>query len=120
MTAILTLKQALDDANPVNIAGALAQIKLGTLLTPVEEVVSQLTSPTMQLPAYLLVQAIQVRTGDAAAGPRILGGATATPSATVVAIDPVTQIATFNDNVLTVWVTYIPAPDKALTAAFAE
>jgi hypothetical protein len=120
MTAILTLKQALDDANPVNIADALAQVKLGTLLTPVTVTVSQTSAAAMQLPAYLFLQSIQVLTGTAAAGARIKGAATATPSTTVVAIDPATQIATFEAAVLTVSVTYIPAPDKLLTAAFAE
>jgi hypothetical protein len=122
MTAILTLKQALDDANPANLADALAKVKIGTLLTPVTATVTiSPANASITLPAYLAIQSIQVTgVGTGALGARFLGGLTATPSATVVRIAPLTGIATFEGTVTDVEVTYLPAPDTALTAAFAE
>lgn len=126
-TEVETIKKALNQADPNKLPDAVRRIELGDMLTAVEETIA--VSPaatTLNLESLssvekgaLLVQSVEVLAGAAAAGVRIIGPSTATPSATVVRLSTDGKTLTFEANVTSVRVRFLPAPAVVTSTAFA-
>ena len=134
--AAFTLKDALDAANPSQIADALRTIKLGTMLTPIQETITlssvrnhiHLLTDSVAKKAALQVLACRVSdvTGGAGAvGARVIADAAATPAAPgatgpgIVTLSTDGDIITFEGTILAAVVWWLPLPDKALTVDYA-
>jgi hypothetical protein len=128
VTEVETIKKALNQADPNKVADAIRKIAMGDMLDVVEETIA--VSPaaaTLNLEALssvergaLVVQSVEVLAGAAAAGVRIIGPSTATPSATVVRLSTDGKTLTFEANVTSVRVRFVPAPAESLDSAFAS
>jgi hypothetical protein len=125
-TSVETLKMALNEANPNKLADALAQVKLGTILDPVQP--GEVTFATVQDhvdldPPALMVQSCRVTDtsgGTGATGIRAIGDSACTPSATLAKLSGSGALITFEGTVKKVIVTYLARPTKALSEEFAE
>jgi hypothetical protein len=123
VTANQTLAGALDEANPNKIADALQKVKLGSLLTPTTETISQASSVNVALgsPA-LLVSGVRVTGGTALAGVYKVtdSGGTEVDSATlgVATISDDGTTLTFAAAVTDCVVQYIPRSNVDVTSDF--
>ena len=135
-TAVYTLQKALDAANPSQIADALREIGLGTMLTPIKETITLgsvrnhihlLSDSSAKLAAQqiLMCRVSDVTGGAGAVGVRVIGDASATPAdpgATgpgIASLSADGDIITFEGTVLAVVVWWLPVPKIATTAHFA-
>lgn len=123
-TKTLTLKDALNQANPNEVADALAKVDLGTMFTVNHETITIPSGTTLNLltqstakVAAQFVQAVRVVTGTAT-GVRIIGDAGATPSATVCALSADGTTITFEAAVTVVAVVWSAKPATDLTTIF--
>jgi expansin (peptidoglycan-binding protein) len=100
---------------------------MGTLLDPIEETVDisaaaattiNLATQSAALKGALLVQSVEVLTGAAAAGSRIVVPSTDAASTTEVVLSADGTTLTFEANVETVRVRWIAASKTALTTDF--
>jgi hypothetical protein len=132
--AAFTLKDALDAANPSQIASALRKIKLGTMLTPIQETI---TLGTVRNHIHLLTDSVakkaalqilscrvsDVTGGAGAVGARVVADATpAAPGASgpgIVTLSADGDIITFEGTILAAVVWWLPMPDHALTVDYA-
>ena len=103
-----SLKDALDQANPNQVADALQKTKLGTMLTPLKKTFSALSaSLTHDLTdvahgsglAALSIVTLRVTAGAAAAGARFVTDAGGTASATVALLSDDGKTLTFEGTV---------------------
>jgi len=134
-TADYTVKNALDDAEPNQIADALRKVALGTVLTPIIETITlasvrnhvHLLTDTVAKKAALVVQAVEVTNvagGAADLGVRLVAPSGATPAAKgakacgVATLSDDGDIITFEGTVKAIKVKYIPMPATALTDKF--
>lgn len=123
VTANQTLAGALDEANPNKIADALQKVKLGSLLTPTTETISQASATTVALASpALLVSSIRVTGGTALAGVYKVtdSGGTPVDSATlgVATISDDGATLTFAAAVTDCVVQYIPRSNTDVTSDF--
>jgi len=136
-TAVKTLKATLDAANPNELADALRQVALGTLLTPVvydsaSTYAGGAASATIALdPPALFVQSARVYSSGTAAsvGSYMVGDANATVSkpaggasagAGVAKLSADGATLTFPNTVTRAVIQYLPLPATALTDAFEQ
>lgn len=128
MTAVLdkTIADILDDANMNNFDRALAQVKLGRLLSPQKLAVVQLAAATVVLdPPALLVMDATVVDGTAVLGPRHVADDAATPSAPgatgpgIATLSDDGTTLTFEDTVTEVVITYMPRSAVDMSGPFA-
>lgn len=120
-TAPFTLQDALDQADPNQIADALRLVKLGQMVVPTKKTVSQSAALTVPLaPPALTIVSVRVTAGAAAAGVRTVSDASATPSASVVALSNDGATLTFEGNVTGAVVVYVPRSNADVTETFAE
>ena len=123
-----TIQVALDNAQPGELPSALQKIKLGTMLTRVEETLTAASHVITLSQAALIIESIEVLT--AAAGkvpPMAFLGTTATDYVAgnigaIATIDATRKIITFHANlvVATVKVKYLPAPAVATSTNLAS
>jgi hypothetical protein len=127
VTVNATLKSVLDEADPNKISDAFRDVAMGTLLDPIEETVDisaaaattiNLATQSAALKGALLVQSVEVLTGAAAAGSRIVVPSTDAASTTEVVLSADGTTLTFEANVETVRVRWIAASKTALTTDF--
>ena len=121
-TADKTLADVLDDANLNNVDRAMAQNKLGTMLTPQKRAVSQVSAATMTLDPPAMGPATitaRVTAGAAAAGPRAFTDEGGTPSATLATLSADGTTITFEAAVTDAVVDYLPRSEADITADFA-
>ena len=133
-TAVYTLQKALDAANPSQIADALREIGLGTMLTPIKETITLgsvrnhihlLSDSVAKLPAQqiLMCRVSDVTGGAGAVGVRVVSDSTpAAPGATgpgIITLSADGDIITFENTVLAVVVWWLPMPKTATSAHFA-
>jgi hypothetical protein len=123
-TRTTTLKDALNEANPNEIADALNKINMGTMFTVNRETITIASATTLNLltqstakVAAQYVQSVRVVTGTAT-GVRIVGDAGATPSTTVVALSADGTTLTFEAAVTVVAVVWAAKPATDLTSIF--
>lgn len=118
-TAELSVKNALDTANPNNLPDALRKVLLGTLLAGKKVTVSQAAATTVALSPPALTGTISVRVtgGAAAAGPRHIVDAAGTPAATIATISDDGATLTFEGTVTDAILSYVPRPTDAQLAA---
>jgi hypothetical protein len=123
VTANQTLAGALDQADPNKVADALRQVKLGTLLTPTKQTISQTSAVTVALtPPALVIHTVRVTGGTALAGIYQVADTDATEvdSATlgVCTLSDDGATLTFAAAVTDLVVIYVPRSDADLTADF--
>jgi len=125
-TEQLTLKKALNQANPNIIADALAKTDLGSILESIEYdtgTVTAATAITLPDPGALVVQSVRVVAGTLT-GARIVCDSGITPAqfgSTGIATCAVSangKTITFEANVTQVLVRYVKNPAVLLTSAF--
>lgn len=126
-TVFESIAAILDKANPETLADALRRVKLGTILTPLKKTFASLTGAEVHdltdaehdnMPPVLMIIALNVTAGAAAAGARMVGDVGATPSATVVALSDDGTTLTFEAHVEDFVIEYIPRSDVDITSAF--
>ena len=122
-TSNQTLAGALDEANPNKVADALQKVKLGTMLTPNKQTISQASAVTVPLdPPALSIHTLRVTGGTAIAGIYQVADTDATEvdSATlgVATLSDDGATLTFAAAVTDLVVIYIPRSDSDLTADF--
>jgi hypothetical protein len=120
MSAIVSVKTALDTANPTNLPDALKKVLLGTLVAGRNSVVvAQASAATVPLspPALTGTVMARVTAGAAAAGPRTITDAAGTPAATVATISDDGATLTFEAGVTGAVISYVPRPTDAQLAA---
>jgi hypothetical protein len=124
-----TLKIALDNADLNKLASVLAQMDLGTMLTPLKLTKTGLTSASSfdltsvavgSNPAALVIGTLRVTAGAAAAGVRIIGDAGVTPSATVATISDDGKTVAFEAGVTAFVIEYIPRPAVDMNLPYAR
>lgn len=124
-----TLKSALDRGNLNQIADVLAQMDLGTMLTPLKLTKTGLTAADHfdltsaalgSNPAILAIVALRVTGGAAAAGVRKIGDAGATPDANTIALSDDGKTITFEANVTDFVIEYIPRPAVDMNGPYAR
>lgn len=129
-TEAQNLKRELDKADPNTLPDALRKVRLGDLLAVKEETIDKGDAvATIDLTAdpadaddrgpALIVQAVEVLTGTAAAGSRRIVPSTDAASATEVVLSADGTTLTFEANVGTVRVRWVKGSDTPLTDKFA-
>lgn len=120
MSAIVSLKTALDSANPNNLPDALKKVALGTMIAGKKVTVAgAAASASIALSPPALSGTVQLRitAGAAAAGPRQISDVGATLSATVARISDDGATLTIEDTCTGYVVSYVPRPTDAELAA---
>ena len=124
VTANATLKDVLDEANPNQLADAMQQMKLGTMMTVLEESITissgtviDLTADSVAGKAALMVLGVDVTAGTAT-GVRMPAPSTSTPTTTAVAVAADGTTLTFEAAITVATVRWLPVPDTAMTADF--
>ncbi len=136
-TSTETVKSALDEANLNKLPSALQRVKLGTMLTPIEEVITKTapaaafdlsTESSVDLGAFM-VQSVRVTTagGTGTTGNKaVVDSADApadgvwTPFTGTVSLSADGTTLTFAGTVTAIRVRFIPLPSVDLTADFAS
>jgi len=125
------IKLVLNRAAPDSLPDALRKIEIGSIFDVHEEtidvtalgaaVIDFTRDPLLVADrgVALIVQAVEVLTGAAAAGSRIVVPSTDAASATEVVLDALGQTLTFEGNVNTVRVRWLQGPATALSTDFA-
>lgn len=121
----ITLKSALDTANPTNLPDALKKVLLGTLLAGKKVTVSQAAAATITLspPALAGTVSVRVTAGSAAAGGRIIVDAAGTPAQIgtsgvyLATLSDDGATLTFETTLTGAIVSYVPRPTDAELAA---
>jgi len=126
-----TVREAMNQGNPSEIATGLQLVKIGDMVSPVKATATGLASAAAHdlttaatkagsvvvgltlavgenLPAAAAVQSVRVTAGAAAAGLRQIGDAAATPSATVATLSDDGKTLTFEAGVTAFVVVYLP------------
>lgn len=125
------IRKVLNQGRPDQVPDALRLIDFGDMLEAVEETITM--DPVNAVVTFgddslldaakdrgaLMVQAVEVLTGAAAAGSRIVVPSTDAASATEVVLAADGTTLTFEDTVTTVRIRWIPAPKAALSTKFA-
>lgn len=124
-TANKTLAGVLDEADPNKGWDALRKVKLGTLLNPVKQTISQASAVTVALvPPALSMTSVRVTGGTALAGVYQVtdSGGTEVDSATlgVATLSDDGATLTFAAAVTDLVVQYIPRPAADMTADFPQ
>ncbi len=119
-SAIVSLKVALNTANPTNLPDALKKTLLGDMLAGKKVTVAQAAAATIPLSPPALNGTVQCRVttvGTAAAGVRQITDVAGTPSATVATISDDGATLTFEGTVTGAVISYVPRPTDAELAA---
>lgn len=111
-----TIKKTINNGSPNDGWDALRKVKLGDMLEPIKETVTlgtpattiNLATQTTAKKAALVVGSVRVTAGAAAAGPRQITDAGGTPSATVATISDDGKTLTFEANVTTAIISWVP------------
>ena len=126
-----TIREALNQGNPAEMASGFQQVKIGDMVSPVKATVVGLASSASvnlttaatkaaativgltlaageNLPAAAVIQSVRVTAGAAAAGLRQIGDSGATPSATVAALSNDGKTLTFEAGVTAFIIVYLP------------
>jgi len=125
-----SIQDVLNESNPNKLADAVAQAKLGDSLAGLAKTLTGLTAASSfdlttvddpdnageKLPAALIVSALRVTGGAAAAGVRQISDAGDTPSATLATLSADGKTITFEGDVTDFVIYYVPKQD--LSAAF--
>ena len=129
-TAAQTINTVLDQADPDLLSDALRQVKLGTLLTPLKETITNatvnaaivLTKPAL---AVITCRVSDVSGGAGALGDRVVSDSSGTPSAphatgvpAIATLSADGTTITFEGTVKAAVVTYIPRSYTDITGAF--
>lgn len=124
VTAVTTLKKALNLANHNNLPDAIAKLQLGDMLEVVEETITiasgtaiNLTTDSVAKRGALLVQSVRVVAGTAT-GARTVGDSSCTPSTSLVKLSADGTTLTFEAAITQAVVRWIRLPAAALTTAF--
>jgi len=137
-TAKETVKAALDTATPDKLPSALQRVKLGTMLTPVEETITKTvvaatialdTESSVDLGAFM-IQSVRVTSAAGGTGTTgikaLVDSAQAaadgvwTPFTGTVSLSADGKTLTFAGTILAARVRFIPLPSAALTDDFAS
>lgn len=120
MTAELTVKTALNTANPNNLPDALKVVALGTLLAGKKSTVTGATASatiTLSPPALTGTVQLRVTAGAAAAAIRAITDAAGTPTAAIATISDDGATITLEDTCTAYVLSYVPRPTDAQLAA---